>query len=314
MHKLPNVRWIHIIYTHYLGEVIFIKPDKSISKKDTFFSPEYIKNALTDASYIPDDNIITILFLSLELRKPILVEGPPGTGKTELAKAIARALGSDFFRVQCYEGITFEQMVGEWNYQKQLLHLEMSRLKETDQDVFGEEFFIKRPLLQSFINHKPSVMLIDEIDKADEEVESFLLQALGEKEITVNDLGTFTLKNDVLVVLTSNSQRILLDETRDRCLFLYIDYPTAEREVEIVKSLVPDAPHELVERVVGLIQRIRKLDLVKIPSIRASVDWVRTLLVTQDGQDIGDESLERTVRVVLKTEEDREKVETRIFK
>ena len=268
---------------------------------------------MTDASYIPDDNIITILFLSLELGKPILVEGPPGTGKTELAKAISRAMERDFFRVQCYEGITFEQMVGEWNYQKQLLHLEMSRLKDTDQDVFGEEFFIKRPLLQAFINPNPAVMLIDEIDKADEEVESFLLQALGEKEITVNDLGTFTLKNDLLVVLTSNSQRMLLDETRDRCLFLYIDYPTREREIEIVKSLVPDAPHELVEKVVGIIQSIRKLDLVKIPSIRATVDWVRTLLAT-GSRDANDESLEKTVRVVLKSEEDREKVETRIFR
>ena len=214
--------------------------------------------------------------------------------------------------MQCYEGITFEQMVGEWNYQKQLLHLEMSRLKEPDKDVFSEEFFIKRPLLQAFINPNPAVMLIDEIDKADEEVESFLLQALGEKEITVNDLGTFTLKNDLLV-LTSNSQRMLLDETRDRCLFLYIDYPTLEREIEIVKSLVPDAPHELVEKVVGLIQSIRKLDLVKIPSIRATVDWVRTLLATGD-RDASDESLEKTVRVVLKSEEDRKKVDTRIFK
>ena len=311
--KYENIQWIQII-TPILWEVIFIKPYKSYSKKDTIFNPEYIKNALSDASYIADDNIITILFLSLELGKPILVEGPPGTGKTELAKAIARALGRDFFRVQCYEGITFEQMVGEWNYQKQLLHLEMSRLKETDQDVFSEEFFIKRPLLQSFINQKPSVMLIDEIDKADEEVESFLLQALGEKEITVNDLGTFTLKNDLVVVLTSNSQRILLDETRDRCLFLYIDYPTTEREIEIVKSLVPDAPHELVDKVVGLIHKIRKLDLVKTPSIRASVDWVRTLLITHDRDIVSEESLEKTVRVVLKTEEDREKVKTRIFK
>nr|WP_048204237.1 MoxR family ATPase [Methanobacterium formicicum] len=272
-----------------------------------------MKNALTRTNYIPDDNITTILFLSLELGKPILVEGPPGTGKTELAKAISRALERDFFRVQCYEGITFEQMVGEWNYQKQLLHLEMSRLKDTDQDVFSEEFFIKRPLLQAFINPNPAVMLIDEIDKADEEVESFLLQALGEKEITVNDLGTFTLKNDLLVVLTSNSQRMLLDETRDRCLFLYIDYPTLEREVEIVKALVPDAPHEMVEKVVGLIQRIRKLDLVKIPSIRATVDWVRTLLATGE-EDANDESLENTVRVVLKSEEDRKKVDTRIFR
>jgi MoxR-like ATPase len=301
------------IYDLPVWEVIHIKPNKSDLNKNTVFDTEYIKHALTDVSYIPDDNIITILFLSLELGKPILVEGPPGTGKTELAKAIARALGRDFFRVQCYEGITFEQMVGEWNYQKQLLHLEMSRLKETDQDVFGEEFFIKRPLLQAFINPNPAVMLIDEIDKSDEEVESFLLQALGEKEITVNDLGTFTLKNDLLVVLTSNSQRMLLDETRDRCLFLYIDYPTLEREIEIVKSLVPEAPHEVVEKVVGLIQSIRKLDLVKIPSIRATVDWVRTLLATGE-LDANDEALEKTVRVVLKSEEDRTKVDTRIFR
>ncbi len=210
-------------------------------------------------------------------------------------------------------------MVGEWNYQKQLLHLEMSRLKQTpipkdaEKDVFDEEFFIKRPLLQAFINPSPSVMLIDELDKADEEVESFLLQALGEKEITVNDLGTFTLKNNILVVLTSNSQRMLLDETRDRCLFLYIDYPTPEREIEIVKSLVPDAPHLLVEKVVGLIQKIRKLDLVKKPSIRATVDWVRTLLTTGDHEG-NDESLEKTVNVVLKSEEDRKKVSSRLFK
>lgn len=221
--------------------------------------------------------------------------------------------------MQCYEGITFEQMVGEWNYQKQLLHLEMSRLKETpiskdaEKDVFHEEFFIKRPLLQAFINSSASVMLIDELDKADEEVESFLLQALGEKEITVNDLGTFNLQNDLLVVLTSNSQRMLLDETRDRCLFLYIDYPSTLREIEIVKSLVPDAPHQLVEKVVGLIQKIRALELVKKPSIRATVDWVRTLLTTGE-TEADDESLEKTVRVVLKSEEDRKKVDSHIFK
>jgi MoxR-like ATPase len=171
--------------------------------------------------------------------------------------------------VQCYEGITFEQIVGEWNYQKQLLSLEMSKIKETSEDVFQVKFFIKRPMLTSFMSEKDSVILIDEIDKADEEVESFLLQALGEKQITVNDLGTFHLHNDLLVIMTSNSQRQLLDETKDRCLYLYIDYPSFEREVEIVKSHSPEAPSALTENVVKVIQKIRKLNLTKTPSIRA---------------------------------------------
>ena len=171
--------------------------------------------------------------------------------------------------MQCYEGITFEQIVGEWNYQKQLLSLEMSKIKETSEDVFQVKFFIKRPMLTSFMSEKDSVILIDEIDKADEEVESFLLQALGEKQITVNDLGTFHLHNDLLVIMTSNSQRQLLDETKDRCLYLYIDYPSFEREVEIVKSHSPEAPSALTENVVKVIQKIRKLNLTKTHSIRA---------------------------------------------
>ena len=163
-------------------------------------TPPTLTEALEGVNYLPDENLVITLFLALQMKKPILVEGPPGTGKTELAKAASRSLEREFFRVQCYEGITFEQIVGEWNYQKQLLQLEISRQKSGEEDIFQEDFFIKRPLLQAFINPKPSVILIDEIDKADEEVESFLLQALGEKEITVNDLGTFQLANDLLVV------------------------------------------------------------------------------------------------------------------
>ncbi|MGZ7118087.1 MAG: AAA family ATPase, partial [Methanobacterium sp.] len=165
----------------------------SENKLDT----ESVEKALAENKYIPDENIITVVFLAISLKKPILIEGPPGTGKTELSKAISRAFERDFFRIQCYEGITFEQIVGEWNYQKQLLSLEMSKIKKTEEDVFREDFFIKRPLLSAFMNKVPSVVLIDEIDKADEEVESFLLQALGEKQITVNDLGTFDLQNDL---------------------------------------------------------------------------------------------------------------------
>ncbi|MGV8143461.1 MAG: AAA family ATPase [Methanothermobacter sp.] len=267
----------------------------------------YVGEVLTKNHYVPDDNIITVVFLALSLKKPILIEGPPGTGKTELSKAISRAFKREFYRIQCYEGITFEQIVGEWNYQKQLLSLEMSKIKETSEDVFQEEFFIKRPLLTSFMNDEDSVILIDEIDKADEEVESFLLQALGEKQITVNDLGTFQLNNDLLVIMTSNSQRQLLDETKDRCLYLYIDYPSFEREMEIVKSHVPEAPDKLIESVVKAIQKIRKLNLIKTPSIRASIDWVRSLIILKKSS-LEEESLKHTINVVVKNEEDKRKV------
>lgn len=274
---------------------------------------EGIRTALTEHKYVPDDTIIITIFLSLKLQKPILIEGPPGTGKTELPKAISKALNRDFYRIQCYEGITFEQIVGEWNYQKQLMHLEMSRIRDLDVDVFQEEYFIKRPLLSAFINKKPSIILIDEIDKADEEVESFLLQALGEKQITVNDLGTFDLKNDLMVVMTSNSQRILLDETKDRCLYLYIDYPSFEREMEIVKSQVPDASSELIEKVVNIIHKLRDMNLMKKPSIRATIDWVKTILAFKK-DEIDDETLDRTIGVVLKNQEDKEKVSKILFK
>ena len=268
---------------------------------------ENVGKVLEENKYIPDDNIVTAVFLALSLKKPILIEGPPGTGKTELSKAISKAFNKDFFRIQCYEGITFEQIVGEWNYQKQLLSLEMSKIKKIEEDVFKEDFFIKRPLLSAFMNKKPSVVLIDEIDKADEEVESFLLQALGEKQITVNDLGTFELNNDLMVIMTSNSQRQLLDETKDRCLYLYIDYPAFEREVEIVKSHTPEASLKLVKSVVNAIQKIRKLNLTKNPSIRASVDWVRSLMLFNK-DDLDADSLKKTINVVIKNEDDRKKV------
>ncbi len=267
----------------------------------------YVGNVLAKNNYIPDDNIVTVVFLAISLKKPILIEGPPGTGKTELSKAISNAFEREFFRIQCYEGITFEQIVGEWNYQKQLLSLETSKIKKTEEDVFCEEFFIKRPLLLAFMNKKASIVLIDEIDKADEEVESFLLQALGEKQITVNDLGTFELQNDLMFIMTSNSQRELLDETKDRCLYLYIDYPSFEREVEIVKSHEDRASLELIKSVVKTIQKMRKLNLIKNPSIRATVDWVRSLIIL-DKDVLDDDSFKKTLNVVIKSEEDKKKV------
>lgn len=268
---------------------------------------EEIKNKLEKHNYISNDQIDTTLFLAFALKKPILIEGPPGTGKTELAKTIADSFDRDFFRIQCYEGITFEQVVGEWNYQKQLLYLEMARENKEDLTIFSDEFFIQRPLLTAFSNEKPSVLLIDEIDKADEELESFLLQALGEKEITVNDLDTFTLKNDLIVVLTSNAQRSLLDETKDRCLYLYIDYPDYEREVTIINKRVPTAEDKLVEEIVEKTQKIRKLDITKKPSIRATVDWVESLIALGEIQPTR-EALENTLNVIAKNEDDKEQI------
>lgn len=266
-----------------------------------------IDSSLRGVGYVPDREILITLFLALELGKPILVEGPPGTGKTMLARKTAEALGREFFRIQCYEGITFEQIVGEWNYQKQLLSLERSRISGSPEDVFSEEYFIKRPLLSAFINGKPSLLLIDEIDKADEEVESFLLQALGEKQITVNDLGTFDLRNDIMVFLTSNSQRNLLDETRDRCLYIHIDYPDPEREMEIVRAHVPSAPAALVQETVMFINRIRELGVIKKPSIRATVDWLRTLMALGK-EHIDRKTAEETLGVVIKNRADEGKV------
>lgn len=266
-----------------------------------------IDNKLRDNKYISNSQINTTLYLAMALKKPILIEGPPGTGKTELAKVISNAFDRDFFRIQCYEGITFEQIVGEWNYQKQLLYLEMARDNKKDMDIFSNEFFIRRPLLNAFSNDKPSILLIDEIDKADEELESFLLQALGEKEITVNDLDTFELMNDLVVVLTSNAQRTLLDETKDRCLYLYIDYPDYDREVNIINSRVPQADDNLVETVVDKTQKIRKLDLTKKPSIRATVDWVESLIALNQIPPTR-EALNDTINVVAKNEEDKERI------
>ena len=196
---------------------------------------------------------------------------------------------------------------------EELLELEAVKDKKVDiaTDIFKDDYFIKRPLLNAFSTQTDSILLIDEIDKADEEVESFLLQALGEKEITVNDLGTFPLNNNLIVILTSNSQRVLLDETKDRCLFLYISYPSFEREMSIVKTKVPEADEGLIEKVVKLVQEIRTLNLLKKPSVRGSVDWVKSVMNL--GMNNQDEALKASIGSVVKNQSDKERVIKKLF-
>ena len=265
-----------------------------------------IDKYLLGENYVSNKEISTTVYLSFLLGKPMLIEGPPGVGKTELAKVIAKSFDRDFFRIQCYEGITFEQIVGEWNYQKQLLHLEAAKESLNEETIFEEEYFIRRSLLNAFLNEKNSVLLIDEIDKADEEVESFLLQALGEQEITINDLGTFQLQNDLIVILTSNSQRSLLDETKDRCLFLYIPYPSVEREIEIVKSKIPGADEDTISKVVKIVHEIRNLNLLKKPSVRGTVDWVKSVSHLKTSNT--NEAMKESIGVAIKNESDKKRV------
>ena len=274
-----------------------------------------LKQKLDQANYIYDDTLATTLYVALKLGRPLLIEGAAGVGKTEVAKVMAAALDRELVRMQCYEGLDESKALYEWNYQKQLLSIQVN-MNTQDKDaltrsLFSDEYLLERPLLQSIRSEQPVVLLIDEIDKADEEVESFLLQALGEQEITINDLGTFQLKNDLIVVLTSNSQRSLLDETKDRCLFLYIPYPTVEREIEIVKSKIPGVDDDTVSHVVKIVHRIRDLNLMKKPSVRGTVDWVKS--VSNLGTRNIDQTMEDTIGVAIKTESDRKRVVKDIF-
>ena len=269
-----------------------------------------LRRRLAEENYIADEALTTTLWIALKLGRPLLIEGAAGVGKTEVAKVAAQALGRELIRMQCYEGLDESKALYEWNYQKQLLsiqvHMASQDREELTRSLFSDEYLLERPLLHSIRSEKPVVLLIDEIDKADEEVESFLLQALGEKEITINDLGTFQLANDLIVILTSNSQRSLLDETKDRCLFLYIPYPSVEREIEIVKSRLPGAEDETVSKIVKIVHEIRNLNLMKKPSVRGTVDWVRS--VSSLGTKNFNKSLEDSIGVAIKTESDKKRV------
>ncbi|WP_164701502.1 MoxR family ATPase [Modestobacter sp. KNN46-3] len=263
-----------------------------------------VTTRLSAAGYLPDAQIATTVFLADRLGKPLLVEGPAGVGKTELAKAMAAATGSELIRLQCYEGLDEARALYEWNYKKQLLRISAAGTGGADwdtvhDDVFGEEFLLARPLLTAIRRTEPTVLLIDETDKADVEVEGLLLEVLSDFQVTIPELGTITATRRPLVVLTSNATRELSEALKRRRLYLALDYPSAEREREIVLSRVPDLAPGLADQLVRTVRALRALELKKAPSISETLDWAQTLLAL--GLDTLDESAMRsTLGVVLK--------------
>lgn len=277
-------------------------------------SPQDIQEQFSRQKYIVDQNLSTTIYLAARLNKPLLIEGPAGVGKTELAKVLAEVQGSQLIRLQCYNGLDEQKALYEWNYQKQLLYIQSipsENWGQTKENVFSDEFLLPRPLLKAFLSEKPVVLLIDEIDKSDEEFESFLLEALSDFQVTIPELGTIKAKQRPFIILTSNSYRDFSDALKRRCIHLFINYPSPEQELEIVLLKVPGISRDLAQNLVKFVQSLRKLVLKKAPSISETLDWAKALVIM--GSSSLDEKIVReTINIILKYQQDIEKVDQRI--
>lgn len=275
------------------------------------------RTRLAEAGYLADESAALVSFLAERLDKPVLVEGPAGVGKTELAKAVARATGRPLVRLQCYEGLDEAKALYEWNYRRQLLHIQSRAASDDDSadevenEIFGKKFLLERPLLTAIASSEPVVLLIDEIDKTDQEFEAMLLEVLSEFQISIPELGPVEATTQPIVFLTSNDSRELTEALKRRCLYLWIDYPSRERELEIVRLHVPDLDPKLAEKMVDVVQEIRELDLKKPPSLAESIDWARTLLLI-GADDIDRETLEQSLSIIVKHRSDIEMIAERV--
>ncbi len=298
---------------------------------DPFATPDTVRSALSSQKYIASGEIATIVYLAQRLGKPLLTEGPAGVGKTELAKAIAGALGRELIRLQCYEGLDESKALYEWEYSKQLLYTQLLRDKLNDslgqarslaeaadrlageEDVFfSERFLLQRPLLRAILCDQPTVLLIDEIDRADAEFEAFLLEVLSDFQVSVPELGTLTAVHRPFVVLTSNNTRELSEALKRRCLYLFIDYPSLEEELAVVRLKVPELNPKLARQAVEFVQSLRKADLRKSPSISETLDWASALLAL-NAKNIDKDTLDGTLSVLLKHEADLQKAKRQIL-
>ena len=278
-------------------------------------SVDELQAILARELYVADRGLATSIYLALQLRRPLLLEGEAGVGKTEVAKVLARGLGAELIRLQCYEGLDVTHAVYEWNYARQLLEIRMREAagavdhKETAADLFGSEFLIKRPLLRALESHaaQPPVLLIDELDRADEEFEGYLLELLSDFQITIPELGTLRAETPPVVVITSNRTRELHDALKRRCLYAWIDYPSFEKEHRIITEKIPEAPVRLAEQVARFVQELRTAELYKVSGVSETLDWIAAL-VALDRQELDPATINDTLGLVLKTQEDLEAI------
>ena len=272
-----------------------------------FESVQSVRDGLKDVNYLADDGIAGVVFLAERLGKPILVEGPAGTGKTQLAKSVAELLGAKLIRLQCYEGLDESKALYEWNYKKQLLRIQADRNSDAwsdiHEDIFGSEFLLTRPLLEAITSKEPVVLLIDEVDRVEVETEALLLEILSEYQVSIPELGTITATQIPLVFLTSNNTRELSEALKRRCLFLHVDYPQMEREKEIVLTKVPGVTEMLADQIARIVRSIRQIDLKKAPSVSETIDWARTLVLLGLGS-VNAEQAKETLHVLLKYQSD----------